>query len=200
MPLSPWDIAKEQFFDTRDREPLLAWRAADVDETIRAAHCNLLAAQKIALLAVGGYGRQQLFPYSDIDLLLLFEDDRAAEGSKPVISSFLQSLWDAGLRISHSVRTPLECAELHDRNIELNISLLDVRFLAGDEQIYGTLIRQLPRLVHGRRQSLIRNLGQLTSERRMKFQDTFYHLEPNIKETPGGLRDYQLLRWLSQIK
>src|SRR6185503_17984133 len=109
-------------------------------------------------------------------------------------------LWDSGLRVSQSVRTPAECAELHDKNIELNISLLDLRFLAGDPTIYTSLDQQLPRFIHRNRQSLIRNLALLTRDRRLKFDDTFYHLEPNIKETPGGLRDYQLLCWLSQIK
>ena len=71
-----------------------------------------------ALLAVGGYGRKQLFPYSDVDLLLLFADDKTAARLKDYISRFLQQLWDDGLRISHSVRTPAECSELHDRNIE----------------------------------------------------------------------------------
>ncbi len=168
MPSTAWDTARQQFLDTKEADPLIAWRTADVDKTVLAAHRSMLAGENIALLAVGGYGRRQLFPYSDVDLMLLFENDSAAEGSKKVISPFLQSLWDAGLRVSHSVRTPLECAELHDRNIELNISLLDVRFLAGDEHIYGALSRQLPRLVHGRRQNLIRNLAQLTTERRRK--------------------------------
>ena len=195
-----WDLAKQEFFRTGEPDPLLAWRTGHVDSIVLAAHRDLLASTNVALLAVGGYGRRQLFPYSDIDLLLLFENDRALEASKKIISPFLQGLWDSGLRISHSVRTPDECAELHDRNIELNISLLDVRFLAGDERIFAALNRQLPRLVHGRRQSLVRNLAQLTAARRGKFQDTFYHLEPNIKESPGGLRDYQLLCWLSQIK
>ncbi len=195
-----WDLAKQEFFRTGEPDPLLAWRTGHVDAVVLAAHRDLLASTSVALLAVGGYGRRQLFPYSDVDLLLLFENDRAVEASKKIISPFLQGLWDSGLRMSHSVRTPEECAELHDRNIELNISLLDVRFLAGDERIFAALNRQLPRLVHGRRQSLIRNLAQLTAGRRGKFQDTFYHLEPNIKESPGGLRDYQLLCWLSQIK
>jgi [protein-PII] uridylyltransferase len=199
MPPHNWDSAKQEFFQTGEADPLLAWRTADVDAMVLAAQHDLLAQASVALLAVGGYGRRQLFPYSDIDLLLLFENDRAVESSKKTIAPFLQRLWDSGLRMSHSVRTPGECAELHDQNIELNISLLDVRFLGGDEQIYGALNRQLPRLVHGRRQSLIRNLAQLTTGRRGKFQDTFYHLEPNIKESPGGLRDYQLLCWLSRI-
>jgi [protein-PII] uridylyltransferase len=194
------DTAKQEFFRTGDADSLLAWRSAQVDEILLAAQRDLLADAKVALLAVGGYGRRQLFPYSDIDLVLLFEKDQAAESSKKILAEFLQRLWDSGLRISHSVRTPAECAELHDKNIELNISLLDVRFLAGDEQIFDMLKRQAPRLVYGRRQSLIRNLAQLTASRRGKFQDTFYHLEPNIKDSPGGLRDYQLLCWLSQIK
>jgi [protein-PII] uridylyltransferase len=193
------DSAKHEFFQTGDPDPLLAWRSAQVDEIVLAAQRDLLAQASIALLAVGGYGRRQLFPYSDVDLLLLFENDQAAESSKKIISPFLQRLWDSGLRMSHSVRTPAECAALHEQNIELNISLLDVRFLGGDEQIFGELKRQVPRLVHSRRQSLIRNLAQLTATRREKFQDTFYHLEPNIKESPGGLRDYQVLCWLSQI-
>src|SRR6266404_8762209 len=144
------DSAKQEFFQTGDADPLLAWRTAHVDEIVLAAQHDLLAPARVALLAVGGYGRRQLFPYSDIDLLLLFENDHAAVGSEKIISPFLQRLWDSGLRLSHSVRTPAECAELHDKNIELNISLLDVRFLGGDEQIFGTLKQQAPRLVHGR--------------------------------------------------
>ena len=193
------DSAKREFFQTGDADALLAHRTAQVDEIVRGAQRDLLTEPEIALLAVGGYGRRQLFPFSDIDLLLLFENDQAAEGSKRIISPFLQRLWDSGLRLSHSVRTPAECAELHDRNIELNISLLDLRFLGGDEQVFGALKQQTPRLVHDRRQRFIRNLAQLTASRREKFQDTFYHLEPNIKETPGGLRDYQVLCWLSQV-
>ena len=191
---------KEEFFRTGDADPLLAWRTAQVDAVVLEAYRELLGPEPVALYAVGGYGRRQLFPFSDVDLLLLFENDRAAEKSKKVLAPFLQRLWDSGLRVSQSVRTPAECAELHDANIELNISLLDVRHLAGDERISAALDRQLPRFVHGHRQNLIRNLAVLTRERHLKFHDTFHHLEPNIKETPGGLRDYQLLCWLSQIK
>src|SRR5208282_3825011 len=100
MPSTAWDTAKQRFFDKKEADPLLAWRTAAVDETVLAAHRSMLAGQKIALLAVGGYGRRQLFPYSDVDLMLLFENDGAAEGSKKVIAPFLQGLWDKGLRVS----------------------------------------------------------------------------------------------------
>src|SRR4029079_19169661 len=101
------------FFQTGEADPFLAWRTADIDDRVRGAHREFLGSAPLALLAVGGYGRRQLFPYSDIDLLILFENDRAVENSKKTISPFLQFLWDSGMRISHSVRTPAECATLH---------------------------------------------------------------------------------------
>src|SRR6058998_1794658 len=130
-----WDGAKQAFFLTGEADPFLAWRTAQVDALVHAAHADLLASSAAALLAVGGYGRKQLFPYSDVDLLILFDTDRTAENSKQVLAPFLQRLWDSGLRVSQSVRTPAECAEFHERNIELNVSLLDIRFLTGDERI-----------------------------------------------------------------
>ena len=154
----------------------------------------------MTLLAVGGYGRRHLFPYSDVDLLLLVENGKLGQDAREPISAFLQTLWDAGLRLSHSVRTPEECAEIHDQNIELNVSLLDQRFLAGDRALYARFAERLPRFLHAQRDTLMRNLTRLTRERHQKYQNTYYHLEPNIKDTPGGLRDYQLVRWLAHIR
>jgi len=153
-----------------------------------------------AVVAVGGYGRRHLFPFSDVDLLLLYPSARLAGERKETIAAFLQSLWDSGLRISHSVRTPAECTEVHDQNAELNISLLDQRFLAGDRALYATLAEKLPRFVAANRNALVRNLARLAYERHAKYGNTFYHLEPNVKETPGGLRDAQLIRWLAQLR
>ena len=192
-------IAETQLFD-----PLraLAERTSAVDALVLSAwqqHLAPAAASGAALLAVGGYGRRQLFPYSDIDLLLLFTSEKSAAGRKSEISEFLQQLWDSGMRVSQSVRTPAECAELHDNNIELSISLLDQRYLAGDAAIYGALLSKLPRFVHGQRDTLTRHLSQMTRERHAKFNGTFQHLEPDVKEAPGGLRDLQLVSWLAQI-
>src|SRR5258705_5610755 len=193
----------EQFLATGDAMTLLAERTAQTDQLIVEAAEKLLfpaVGSGLALLAVGGYGRRQLFPYSDIDLLLLFDTERQMIVSKGEIAAFLQHLWDAGLRMSHSVRTPAECTEVHDRNTELNVSLLDQRFLAGDRLLYAALSAKLPRFVHGNRDALLRNLAKLTRERHGKYAGTFYHLEPNVKETPGGLRDYQLVCWLEQLR
>ena len=181
----------------------LAERTAQVDSLVTENAGSLLfqsAPAGLAVLAVGGYGRRQLFPFSDVDVLLLFESERLALASKESIAAFLQKLWDAGMRVSHSVRTPGECTEVHDRNIELNVSLLDQRYLAGDRALYAKLADKLPRFITSNRDALVRNLSQLTRERHAKFAETFYHLEPNVKETPGGLRDYQLVNWLTQMR
>jgi [protein-PII] uridylyltransferase len=194
---------QQAFLATGDSLTALAERTAQVDSIVTeaaAAHLFPAAPSGLALLAVGGYGRRHLFPYSDVDLLLLFESDRLALDSREGISAFLQTLWDAGMRVSHSVRTPAECTEVHNDNIELNVSLLDQRYLSGDRGLYAKLADKLPRFITANRDSLIRNLSQLTRERHEKFADTFYHLEPNVKETPGSLRDYQLLCWLTQMR
>ena len=181
----------------------LAERSALVDGVVeRSARDRLWPSfpAGMTLLAVGGYGRRHLFPYSDVDLLLLVETSRLVQDAPGPIAAFIQDLWDSGLRLSHSVRTPEECAEIHDQNIELNVSLLDQRFLAGDRALYARFAERLPRFLHAQRDPLMRNLTSLSRERHRKYQNTYYHLEPNIKDTPGGLRDYQLVRWLAQIR
>ena len=187
-----------------DAGPRLAERAAKVDGVVLEAAESLLfptqdSRRGLALAAVGGYGRAQLFPYSDVDLLLLCATEREVEERKAPIAEFLRRLWDCGLRVSQSVRPLAECLVVHDQNIELNISLLDLRWLAGDRALYGSLEEKMPRFLQANRDALVRNLSRLTAERHAKFADTLYHLEPAIKEAPGGLRDYQLLCWLEQL-
>jgi [protein-PII] uridylyltransferase len=193
---------RRDFLATGDAATALAERNAQVDRLVLEAAAGLLlpaAPAGLSVLSVGGYGRRQLFPYSDVDLLLLFESEKLALASKDAIAAFLRHLWDSDLRVSHSVRTPAECTEVHDRNIELNISLLDQRYLTGDRALYAGLAEKLPRFIQGNRGPLVRNLAQLARARHGKYAGTFYHLEPNVKETPGGLRDHQLVCWLDQL-
>ena len=194
---------RRDFLATGDAATALAVRTAQVDGLVLEAAAELLlptAPAGLAVLAVGGYGRRQLFPYSDVDLLLLFDSEKLALASKDAIAGFLRHLWDSGLRVSHSVRTPAECIEVHDGNIELNISLLDQRCLTGDRALYAGVAEKLPRFIHGSRGPLVRNLAQLARARHSKYAGTFYHLEPNVKETPGGLRDHQLVCWLDGLQ
>jgi [protein-PII] uridylyltransferase len=199
--LTPESI-RNRFFATGDASIVLAGRTEIVDRLVVSAWKDLLEPafpSGMAVLAVGGYGREDLFPESDIDVLLLSESTPAGEG-KEALSVFLRTMWDTGLRFSHSVRSPKECSEVHDDNVELNISLLDQRFLTGDQEVYQQFTDRLPKFMRARRQSLINHLCGLTRPRHAKYQDTIYHLEPNIKDTPGGMRDLHLLWWLNKLR
>jgi [protein-PII] uridylyltransferase len=173
-----------------DPQQKLLTRTAQVDESVIGRFPPL---EGVALAAVGGYGRRELFPHSDIDLLFLAADDNVRAGLKEPLAPFLRELWDSGLRISQSVHTPAECAQFDSQNVELFISLLDRRFLTGDRSVYERLV--LPKS----RTDLVSHLTRLTRERHANFQNTIYHLEPHIKDGPGGLRDLQVIRWLHQL-
>src|SRR5713101_1763372 len=154
------------------------------------------------IAAMGGYGRRALFPYSDIDLLFLYEREIQAEYlGKKVIAPLSQSLWDLHLRVSPTTRTLAECGKLHRGNIEFNISLLDSRYICGDEKLFEKLrTRVLPGMITRESQNLAQELTGLARSRHEKYGQTIFHLEPNIKDGPGGLRDYQVACWMAQIE
>jgi [protein-PII] uridylyltransferase len=180
---------RDEFFRTRDADTAIASRTARVDELVQ-QHWRSMP-ENVALLAVGGYGRKELFPFSDIDLLILTPDEKTHLAIKEPLSTFLRDLWDQKLRISQSVHTALDCNQIDATNAELAVSLLDRRLLAGDASLF--------RQIRDPRPDLGKNIVQLTNERHAKFQGTIYHLEPNVKDSPGGLRDLQVLRWLSKL-
>jgi [protein-PII] uridylyltransferase len=154
----------------------------------------------LALIAIGGYGRGSLYPHSDIDLLFLFEKTLPGPEQKDVIRQLCQDMWDIRLKLSPTTRTLEECDLLHRDNLEFNISLLDCRFLAGDFELFRRLREQiLPKLILREWQDLVRGLSEVNEERRRKMGNTIFHLEPNVKDTPGGLRDYHLASWLSLL-
>jgi len=194
----PWNSPMEP--DTWSR--VLAVRTAAVDALVGTLAGSLSAAtaSPMAIVAVGGYGRRELFPYSDVDLLLLYETEESAGAAREALAAFLQGMWDAGVRVSHSVRTPEECGQIHERNPELDISLLDHRYLAGDRALYAGMATRAGRLVRSERSALVRQIARLTRARHGKFDHTYLHLEPNLKETPGGLRDLQVARWLERLR
>lgn len=197
------DPIREQFFSSGQAAPVLDRRSALVDSLVLRAWASQLQPafpEGLSVLAVGGYGRRELFPHSDIDLLLLSEESLPAGSRKEALSRFLQLLWDAGLRVSHSVRTVKECCELHNGNTELTISLLDQRYLAGDMALYEALAACFPKFIQAQRQTLLRHVCRMTRDRHRHFQETIHHLEPNIKEHPGGLRDLHALGWLGKLR
>ncbi len=198
-----WEALCADFLARGDAAAVLQGRTRLVDRAVIEAHEAYLQPgfpSGVAAVAVGGFGRRELFPHSDVDILLLFDRESTVAASREAVAGFLRTLWDQRLRVSQSVRTLAECCELHENNIELNVSLLDHRFLAGDADVYARLAARLPRFLQAERSTLVRHLGRLTRARHAKFQNSIYHLEPNIKEAPGGLRDLHLIGWLGKLR
>src|SRR5689334_2143259 len=142
------DIEKD-FFATGNAAGVIAARTALVDGVVQEAYRSTLAGvlpRGLAVLAVGGFGRRELFPFSDVDILILVERGIQGDAQKEALSAFLRMLWDSALRVSQSVRGVAECCELDSQNVELSISLIDQRFLVGDETLHESLTARLPRL------------------------------------------------------
>jgi [protein-PII] uridylyltransferase len=153
-----------------------------------------------ALVATGGFGRGWLFPYSDIDLLFLFSDRESEQAFKDPVRRFSQELWDLRLKLSPASRMLSECERYDPNNTEFTISLLDCRYLAGDRDLFRRLHdKVIPKLVMRESKALVQGLAEVTRERHAKHGLTLYHLEPNLKEAPGGLRDYNVACWLALV-
>jgi [protein-PII] uridylyltransferase len=179
----------------------MAKRTADVDSAISQAFASVLNPQfpsGLAVVAVGGFGRKELFPHSDVNLLLLVDSNRR-QPQPEILASFLSALRDAGLRPVHFVQTVEECATQRDDNAELTVSLLDRRMVAGDATLYQSMEERFLALTAKRALAIAYQLSELADGRRAKYQNTIYHLQPNVKEAPGGLRDLQTIRWLRML-
>ncbi len=198
--LETWSI---RFMQDGHAESVLQDRTRLVDEVVRSAFASTLgtaAEDSIALLAVGGYGRSELFPYSDVDLLVLTRRPLDTPGLKGVLSDFLRLVWDSGLRASHSVRTVEECCAVHEGNFELTVSLLDQRLLAGDSALHQSFSSRFCKFLGAERRELLRRMCRMARARHSRYHDTIYRLEPDVKETPGGLRDLQTIHWLRLLR
>jgi [protein-PII] uridylyltransferase len=156
--------------------------------------------QNVALLALGGYGRKDLFPYSDIDVLFVFADEKTEEQSKGGVRAIIQGMWDIGLRASPCSRTVKEAGRFDPDNLEFTLATLDRRFLAGQFPLYQQLHQTvLPGLVLSEWNTITQKLGEIARNRHAKFGNTIFHLEPNLKDCPGGLRDYHLAVWFALL-
>ena len=166
-----------------------------VDQLLKDMWRRLKMPPQLALLAVGGYGRGELYPRSDVDVLVLLPEHASTELSVKV-EGLIGRLWDAGLELGHSVRSVAECVEEATKDVTVRTSLLEARPLAGNRSLFA----QFERATHGSLDSRTffkaKRLEQ--EQRHTKFQDSPYSLEPNLKEAPGGLRDLQVILWIGR--
>jgi len=154
----------------------------------------------ICLIAVGGYGRSELAPYSDVDLLLLYDSSQKGKVS-PLVEKILYPLWDLGLEVSCSSRSIYECLKMAQTDLHTKTSLIDGRYLDGEYELFRKLYDYfIKRVLHRNIKQFAENLFKDLILRRKKYEDPNYILEPNLKEGIGGLRDFQVARWIIRAR
>ena len=189
------EALREGYLGGKSATWLLRAHARRIDAILGQLWREQNPARGMALVATGGYGRGELFPASDVDVLVLLDAEPGpAEGEE--LEKFISRLWDIGLEIGHSVRTVEACIELARTDITIETSLLEARLLAGSAPLYRRLSKGLERIVDPAAFLKAKRLEQ--EQRHAKHRDTPYALEPNLKEAPGGLRDLQVIRWIAQ--
>jgi [protein-PII] uridylyltransferase len=189
---------KERFLAEEPIEALVHARAALIDAVLAEAWRTRCARQEAwTLAAVGGYGRGELHPASDIDLLLLVPRPLDAQGGA-AIEQLVTFLWDIGLEVGHSVRTVAECREACIGDVSVMTTLLEARLVAGDATLLAAMRAALaPDRIWPVKQFFEAKVAEQT-ERHLKANDTAYNLEPNVKTGPGGLRDIQTIAWVAK--
>ena len=165
------------------------------DQVMVSAWKNFSMPANTALVAVGGYGRGELFPYSDVDLLVLLPS-APDDALRDKLEQLVQMLWDLGLEIGHSIRTVDDCLTESAADITVQTSLLEARLICGNRTLFNTLREKYARAMDPRAffQAKVLELRQ----RHVKYENTPYSLEPNCKESPGGLRDLQVILWVAK--
>lgn len=172
---------------------LLKARSALIDSILMHSWQQFSVDASVCLMAVGGYGRSELHPYSDIDILILLSNETQTEN----LESWIAFLWDIGLEVGHSVRTLEQCHDLASQDISVATNLMEARFICGEKKCS----KQLLELVNAENFWPIAQFYSAKFDehkaRHAKFRDTSFSLEPNIKSNPGGLRDLHVMQWLT---
>jgi [protein-PII] uridylyltransferase len=192
------DKAMIEDFHQGDAEvyTLVKSRAWFVEQIVLQLWRHYINEKKLAIVAVGGFGRGELHPFSDVDLLILTPDNNRIYDQE--ISLFIQALWDIGLDIGQSVRTPKQCQSLAKSDVSVATSLMEARFIRGNK----TLFKQMEDKVTAKKiwkgeDFYVAKLNE-QRQRHKKYSDTTFNVEPNIKEGQGGLRDIQMVSWVAQ--
>ena len=183
--------------------PSAAARFADrIDDLIRdlilAPSVRELETGPFAVCALGGYGRRMLCLHSDLDLLIVF-DGHIGPAEEQFVKSLLHPLWDLRLTVGHQVRELAEFEHLESGNPEFLLALLDARLLSGDTPLFEIVASQLSRAGKEASRQVLESLLALVEQRHAEFNDTFYQLQPDIKNAPGGLRDIASVHWIKTL-
>lgn len=195
---------QQEFVANGNGTAAIAKRTELVEKVLLRLWTELIAAngdpKDFALVAMGGFGRRSLFPHSDIDILFLHADRSTEDALRDPIRSFCQELWDLRMKLGPTTRTLPECDHFDSQNVEFTISLLDCRYVAGDRELFDRLHNKLlPKFFAREGSYIVQQLAEVTRSRHAKYGSTVFHLEPNLKEAPGGLRDYNVACWMALL-
>src|SRR5947209_14988283 len=196
---------QQDFANTRDGSAAIAARTALVEQVLLRLWGEVICSggsdpKNFVLVALGGFGRRALFPHSDVDILFLHADRSTEEALRDPVRNFSQELWDLRMKLGPTTRTLAECDQFDPQNVEFTISLLDCRYLVGDRDLFERLHQKvLPKFFVREGNYIIQQLAEVTRSRHAKYGNTVFHLEPNIKEAPGGLRDYNVACWMALL-
>jgi [protein-PII] uridylyltransferase len=204
-PLTPGDSWRQElasgrqglraaYFKKPNPRVLLRQHAQLIDRIVKSIWAQL-GISSASLVATGGYGRGELYPSSDIDLLVLLSAEPTAP-QRDSLERLIGAFWDIGLEIGHSVRTVEGCIEAARGDITISTTLLESRYLAGSRPLYKNLQESFQKDADPVSFFKAKKLEQ--EQRHAKHQDTPYSLEPNLKEAPGGLRDLQVIQWIAR--
>jgi [protein-PII] uridylyltransferase len=186
---------KDAYLKRPNARVLLTQHSQLVDRTVKALWGETGVAADAALVATGGYGRAELFPCSDIDLLVLLGAE-PTEAQREALERLIGRFWDIGLDIGHSVRTVDGCIEAAAGDITIKTTLLESRYLVGSRGLFKELVQKLESVSDPVAFFKAKKLEQ--EQRHAKHQDSPYSLEPNLKEAPGGMRDLQVIQWIAR--
>jgi len=192
------EILQQRFQANMNASELVRQRAWLIDcLLIRAWQNYTWDNETISLIAVGGYGRGELHPFSDVDLLILLNDD-ISEQNKENIELFLMFLWDIHLEVGHSVRTLQDCDQQAAQDISIATNLIEARLLTGNQALFEQMQQRVTADKIWSSQAFFEAKREEQLERYHKYDDTSYKLEPNIKEGPGALRDIHMVGWVAK--
>ena len=172
-------------------------RAEQIDKVLLGLWRDHIEATGAALVAVGGYGRGELHPGSDVDIMLLLPD-ALPEGAEERLSAFFTALWDIGLEVGHSARTVSQCREEAAADLTVATTLLEARLLAGPETLFDAMNEELSPANMWPSDRFFEEKRKEQIARHHRYHDTAYNLEPNVKGSPGGLRDIQMIGWVAK--
>ncbi len=189
------DRLQQQFLERGHPHAVLVHQRELTDQVLADIWNTLAMPDALALIAVGGYGRGLMFPYSDVDILVLLPAPPAGEGNRQ-IEEFVGTLWDIGMEVGHSTRTIEECVEQLKQDVSVQTNLLEARLLRGDTELFERFRNACADAMDDKAFCEAKLLEQ--QQRHQRFNDVAYSLEPNIKENPGGLRDLQVILWITR--